>query len=123
MIISKGQTSDLEDSRRNISYLLDLIEHNEVVTMGGFIGKTIDGLETTYEHGGSDRTVPDIAILLDDKYDIQLDFEKDGAVQSADPRVVKNNLHYVTHLSYNEAKVSRDVWYEDSRSSGDKGDR
>jgi len=102
----EGANFSLEDSRRNISYLLDLIEHNEIVTMGGFIGKTIDGLETTYERGGSDRTAADIAILLDDRYDIRLDFEKDSAVQSADPRVVKNNLHYVTHLSYNEARLA-----------------
>jgi aspartate kinase len=86
--------------------LLDLIENNEVVTMGGFIGKTPDGLETTYERGGSDRTAADIAILLHDKYDVRLDFEKDSAVQSADPKVVKNELHYVTHLSYNEARLA-----------------
>jgi aspartate kinase len=34
--------------------------------MGGFIGKTIDGLETTYERGGSDRSAADIAMLLND---------------------------------------------------------
>ena len=27
--------------------------------------------------------LPDIAILLNDKYDVRIDFEKDGAVQSA----------------------------------------
>ena len=40
----------------NSSHLIDLVEHNEVVAIGGFIGKTVDGLETTYERGGSDRT-------------------------------------------------------------------
>jgi aspartate kinase len=102
----EGANFSLEDSRRRISHLLDLIETNEVVTMGGFIGRTPDGLETTYERGGSDRTAADIAILLSDKYDVRLDFEKDGAVQSADPKVVKNKLHYVTHLSYNEARLA-----------------
>ena len=38
------------------------IDHSDVVSMGGFIGKTVDGLETTYERGGSDRTAVDIAI-------------------------------------------------------------
>src|SRR5215204_1733060 len=47
------------------------------VSMGGFIGKTVDGLETTYERGGSDRTAVDIAILLHDHYDVKIDFEKD----------------------------------------------
>jgi len=102
----EGANFSLEDSKRRISHLLDLIENNEVVTMGGFIGKTPDGLETTYERGGSDRTAADIAILLSDKYNVRLDFEKDGAVQSADPKVVKNKLHYVTHLSYNEARLA-----------------
>ncbi len=102
----EGANFSLVDSRRRVSYLIDLIENNEVVTMGGFIGKTPDGLETTYERGGSDRTAADIAILLNDKYDVRLDFEKDGAVQSADPKVVKNKLHYVTHLSYNEARLA-----------------
>ena len=102
----EGANFSLDDSRRSISSLLDLIENNEVVTMGGFIGKTTDGLETTYERGGSDRTAADIAILLNDKYDVRIDFEKDGAVQSADPKVVKNELHYVTHLSYNEARLA-----------------
>jgi aspartate kinase len=102
----EGANFSLEDSRNRISYLLDLIESNEVVTMGGFIGKTLDGLETTYERGGSDRTAADIAILLNDKYDVSLDFEKDGAVQSADPKVVRNKPHYISHLSYNEAKLA-----------------
>jgi aspartate kinase len=102
----EGANFSFEDSKKRISYLSELIEDNEVVTMGGFIGKTFDGLETTYERGGSDRTAADVAILLHDKYDVRLDFEKDSAVQSADPKVVKNELHYVTHLSYNEARLA-----------------
>lgn len=102
----EGANFSLEDSRRRVPYLLDLIENNDVVTIGGFIGKTIDGLETTYERGGSDRTAADIAILLNDNYEVRLDFEKDSAVQSADPKVVKNKLHYVTQLSYNEARLA-----------------
>lgn len=102
----EGANFNLEDSRSKINYLLDLIEINEVVTMGGFIGKTSDGLETTYERGGSDRTAADIAILLRDIFEVRLDFEKDSAVQSADPKVVKNELHYIPHLSYNEARLA-----------------
>ena len=43
------------------------------------MGKTVDGIETTYERGGSDRTAADVAILLNDYYDTELDFEKDNA--------------------------------------------
>src|SRR5918911_5230035 len=96
----------VEESRQSNDHLINLVASNEVVSMGGFIGKTIDGLETTYERGGSDRTAADIAILLHDNYDIQVDFEKDSAVLSADPRIVNEELEYIQYLSYNEAKLA-----------------
>src|ERR687886_1066369 len=96
----------VEESKQSNDHLTDLVASNEVVSMGGFIGKTTDGLETTYERGGSDRTAADIAILLHDNYDIQVDFEKDSAVLSADPKIVNDNLEYVRYLSYNEAKLA-----------------
>jgi aspartate kinase len=96
----------LGESRHNSSHLIDLVEHNDVVAIGGFIGKTVDGLETTYERGGSDRTAADAAILLHDHYKVKIDFEKDNAVLSADPRIVKDNLQYVKYLSYNEARLA-----------------
>jgi aspartate kinase len=74
--------------------------------MGGFIGKTGDGLETTYERGGSDRTAADIAIILSDKYETKISFEKDSAVLSADPKIVKEGLDFVQYLSYNEARIA-----------------
>ncbi|HLG36656.1 MAG TPA: aspartate kinase [Nitrososphaera sp.] len=96
----------MQESKQNSDHLVELIEHNEVVSMGGFIGRTVDGLETTYERGGSDRTAADIAILLNDNYDVKIDFEKDSAVQSADPRIVKDDLEFIHYLSYNEAKLA-----------------
>ena len=83
-----------------------LLEGNDVITIGGFIGKTIDGTETTYERGGSDRTAADLGILFNKKYNTRIDFEKDSAVLSADPRVVKEELESITHLSYNEARIA-----------------
>ncbi len=96
----------LEDSKRNIESLDRLLEQSEVLCIGGFIGKTIDGLETTYERGGSDRSAADLGILLSSKYGVNIDFEKDSAVLSADPKIVRNNLHHVPLLSYNEAKLA-----------------
>ncbi|MFQ5921082.1 MAG: aspartate kinase, partial [Nitrososphaerales archaeon] len=70
-------------------------------------GKTADGLETTYERGGTDRTAVDLAILLRGKYDgLKVDFEKDSAVLSADPKIVKEGLEFIRYLSYNEAKLA-----------------
>lgn len=83
-----------------------LLERNDVLTIGGFIGKTKDGIETTYERGGSDRTAADLGILFNKKYKTRIDFEKDSAVLSADPRVVKEELESIIHLSYNEARIA-----------------
>ncbi|RMF30830.1 MAG: aspartate kinase [Candidatus Nitrosothermus koennekii] len=91
------------ESKERLDGLLALIDENDIVTIGGFIGRTIDGLETTYERGGSDRTAADLAILLNDTYDVSIDLEKDGAVLSADPKIVDKDLEHIDYLSYNEA--------------------
>src|ERR671913_316253 len=87
-------------------HFLKLLEENEVISIGGFIGKTIDGLETTYERGGSDRTAADIAIILYDEFKTQIDFEKDNVVLSTDPKIVKEGLESIRYLSYNEARLA-----------------
>ena len=96
----------VEESRHHEHHLVDLLERNDVISIGGFIGKTADGLETTYERGGSDRTAADTAILLSQYYNTQVDFEKDNAVFSADPKIVKDDLSFVKYLSYNEARLA-----------------
>ena len=84
-------------SFENLEGIESLLERNDVISIGGFIGKTTSGLETTYERGGSDRTAADLGILFSKKYNTKIDFEKDSAVLSADPRVVKEELEYITH--------------------------
>lgn len=96
----------IEESKARKNYLLQMIEENEVISIGGFIGKTVDGLETTYERGGSDRTAADIAIILCNDIRTQIDFEKDNIVLSADPKIVSDNLESIKYLSYNEAKLA-----------------
>ena len=94
------------ESAERLGPLEELVKNNEVVSIGGFIGKTIDGAETTYERGGSDRTAADLGILFHKKYDTRIDFEKDSAVVSADPRIVSEELEDITQLSYNEARIA-----------------
>ena len=94
------------ESRAKMQKTEELIGNNEVVTIGGFIGKTIDGITTTYERGGSDRTAADLAILFHKKYETSIDFEKDSAVVSADPKIVDLGLSEVHELSYNEARLA-----------------
>jgi aspartate kinase len=86
--------------------LEEVLEVNDVVTIGGFIGKTKDGITTTYERGGSDRTAADLGILFHKKYDTIIDLEKDSSVVSADPKIVKDDLEQVNELSYNEARLA-----------------
>ena len=93
-------------SRENLDKTAKLVEENEVVTIGGFIGKTPDGITTTYERGGSDRTAADLGILFHKKYDTIIDFEKDSSVVSADPKIVETGLTEVDQLSYNEARLA-----------------
>ena len=94
------------ESSQNVNAIETLLEKNDVLSIGGFIGKTVDGLETTYERGGSDRTAADLGILFSKKYHTKIDFEKDSAVLSADPRIVKEELDDIGQLSYNEARIA-----------------
>ena len=94
------------ESAQRTGALESLLESNDVVTIGGFVGRTADGVTTTYERGGSDRTAADLGILLHKKYDTRIDLEKDSAVVSADPKVVSGGLDDVPALSYNEARLA-----------------
>ena len=82
------------------------LDENDVICVGGFIGKTKEGIITTYERGGSDRTAADLGILFHKKYDTVIDLEKDSSVVSADPKIVKDDLERVNELSYNEARLA-----------------
>ena len=93
-------------SRERMGKISELVEENEVVTIGGFIGKTVDNITTTYERGGSDRTAADLGILFNKKYETRIDFEKDSSVVSADPKIVELGLSEVSQLSYNEARLA-----------------
>ena len=94
------------ESNEKIGKIEKLVEINQVVTIGGFIGKTVDNVTTTYERGGSDRTAADLGILFHKKYETSIDFEKDSSVVSADPKIVKDGLREVFQLSYNEARLA-----------------
>ncbi len=95
-----------EESKKRIDNLLEILDEYDVVSIGGFIGKTIDGLESTYERGGSDRTAVDLAILLYDNYNVSIELAKDSSVLSADPKIVNSDLEPIDYLSYNEAKLA-----------------
>ncbi len=93
-------------SRERLEKTEELVRENDIATIGGFIGKTVDGVTTTYERGGSDRTAADLGILFHKKYDTSIDFEKDSSVVSADPKIIDTGLTEVDQLSYNEARLA-----------------
>lgn len=95
-----------DESKVNLEKTARTVEDNDVVTIGGFIGKTTDGIPTTYERGGSDRTAADLGILFHKIYQTRIDFEKDSSVVSADPKIVDCDLTEVNQLSYNEARLA-----------------
>lgn len=95
-----------KESEKRAAYLESLLELGKVLVVGGYIGVTVDGLETTFERGGSDRTAADLAIMLSNTYRVSLDFEKNDVVLSADPSIVKEGLEPVWRLSYNEATLA-----------------
>jgi aspartate kinase len=94
------------ESNEKVEFLERLIDENQIVTIGGFIGRTKDGIITTYERGGSDRTAADLGILLHKKFDVKIDLEKDSSVVSADPKIISDGLTEVKDLSYNEARLA-----------------
>ena len=94
------------ESRKRMSRMAEMVDCNDVVSIGGFIGKTADGTITTYERGGTDRTAADIGILFHKTHETRIDFEKDSAVVSADPKIVKSGLRDISHMSYNEARLA-----------------
>jgi len=96
----------VSESNKKVEFLERLISENQVVTIGGFIGRTKDGIITTYERGGSDRTAADLGILLHKKFNVKIDLEKDSSVVSADPKIISDGLTEVENLSYNEARLA-----------------
>ena len=94
------------ESNEKVEFLERLLDENQVITIGGFIGSTKDGIITTYERGGSDRTAADLGILLHKKFNVKIDLEKDSSVVSADPKIISDGLTEVENLSYNEARLA-----------------
>ncbi|MGQ9542988.1 MAG: amino acid kinase family protein [Candidatus Bathyarchaeia archaeon] len=97
-------TPDFELSRKRISKLCRLIDEGMVISIGGFLGVTHDGLETLLGRGGSDQTAVFLSCLLREYYDVETILVKETPVQSADPATVKGQgLERIPVMTYNEA--------------------
>ncbi len=103
--IFENATPDYEKSAKKLSGLLGLLEDGKVVTVGGFLGLTHDGLETVLGRGGSDQTAVFISRLLSRHYTVETILFKDTPVQTADPTIVKDQpLKRIPMMTYNEAR-------------------
>jgi len=91
-------------SKKRANALIEPLEEGKVVSLAGFLGVTVDGLETVLGRGGSDLTAVFTSCLLKSRYQTETLLFKDVPVQSADPKVVKGQkTEHVTALTYNEA--------------------
>jgi aspartate kinase len=101
----ENATPDFEMSRKKLSGLIHYIEEKRVISVGGFMGMTHDGLETLLGRGGSDQTAVFLSILLRDHYEIETILFKETPVRSADPEIVRDQpLRRVSSMTYNEAQ-------------------
>jgi aspartate kinase len=93
-----------ELSKKRIHTLIEPLEEGKIVVLAGFLGTTVDGLETVLGRGGSDLTAVFASCLLKDVYTTKTLLYKDVPVQSADPKVVRGQkTEHVNSLTYNEA--------------------
>ncbi len=97
-------TPNYELSKKLLDKLIEPLEAGKVVSMAGFVGATVDGLETILGRGGSDLTAVFVSCLLKEHFETETLLYKDVPVQSADPKVVKGQkTTHVAALTYNEA--------------------
>ncbi len=95
---------NFELSKKRIDVLIRPLLEGKVVSLAGFLGVTLDGLETVLGRGGSDLTAVFVSCLLKTKYHTKTVLYKDVPIQSADPKVVKGQrTTHVRTLTYNEA--------------------
>ena len=91
-------------SRNQSKPLIKSVEAGKIVVLGGFLGITSDGLETLLGRGGSDLSAVFVSALLKRKYNIETLLFKKMPVQSADPRMVRDQkTEHIVSLTYNEA--------------------
>jgi aspartate kinase len=94
----------LEASRKRLDALSKPLEEYKTISLAGFVGVTLDGLETVLGRGGSDLTAVFVSCLLNSKYHTETLLYKDMPIQSADPKVIKGQkTDHVKALTYNEA--------------------
>ena len=97
-------TPNYELSKKRVNALIKPLEEGNVVSLAGFLGVTVDGLETVLGRGGSDLTAVFTSCLLKSHYQTETLLFKDVPIQSADPKVVKGQkTDHVAALTYNEA--------------------
>jgi aspartate kinase len=95
---AEPQTDAIAESSREL--VLPLIQNGKVPVMGGFIGRTAQGITTTLGRGGSDYTASLLgAALHADAIEIWTDV--DGML-TADPRVVKGSK-LIDQIRFDEA--------------------
>jgi aspartate kinase len=91
-------------SKNQSKSIIESLEEGKIILMGGFLGITNDGLETLLGRGGSDLSAVFVSCLLKQNYNVESLLFKKMPVQSADPRMAKDQeTEHIVSLTYNEA--------------------
>ena len=91
-------------SKSKTNPLIEALEAGKIVVLGGFLGITIDGLETILGRGGSDLSAIFVSCLLKRRCKVETVLFKEMPAQSADPNMVKGQAtEQLVSLTYNEA--------------------
>ena len=95
---AEPQTDAIADASREL--VLPLIQEGKVPVMGGFIGRTREGITTTLGRGGSDYSASLLGAALHAEA-IEIWTDVDGML-TADPRVVKGS-RLIEQIRFDEA--------------------
>jgi aspartate kinase len=91
-------------SKNQSKSIIESLEEGKIILIGGFLGITNDGLETLLGRGGSDLSAVFVSCLLKQNYNVESLLFKEMPVQSADPRMAKDQeTEHIVSLTYNEA--------------------
>jgi aspartate kinase len=97
-MLAEPQTDAIAEGARDL--VQPLIQDGKVPVMGGFIGRTTDGITTTLGRGGSDYTASLLGAALHAEA-IEIWTDVDGML-TADPRVVKGSK-LIEQIRFDEA--------------------
>ncbi|MCK6600735.1 MAG: lysine-sensitive aspartokinase 3 [Bacteroidetes bacterium] len=97
-----GSAKPLQDkiNQKSAEHIIPVVKSGKVPVMGGYIGRTTDGITSTLGRGGSDYTAAVIGLAVN-ATEIQIWTDVDG-ILTCDPRLIPH-AKVLSKVSFNEA--------------------